>query len=366
MKGTKKYKNSTVVFLSLVVMLLHFTQLNAQTTPCPAKILVTAPVVTPATCNNLNGSVLADITTMGGTPPYQLSLNGQGNTSGNFIGLGAGQYMLRVTDGQGCTDSLFVTIASTGGITSPSISTFEPSSCNGIDGIVKVLNIQGPSPYSYTLNGITNTTGTFPGLGIGTYSMTITDANGCKFTANDLTVKNKIVSGGSCNAGDDATIFEGESAFINGTADGTVLWEPSNFLTDTNKATTTAIPPPGIHTYTMHSINVANCTECTDEVTITVIPELFIPNTFTPNGDGDNDVWAIRGLSTFDDCELWIYTRWGERVLHQTGYEDGEEWNGTNHGLQLPAATYYYVIDIKKKDSAGKPKKYAGSITIVK
>ncbi len=327
------------------------------------------PVITKtnATCNNNDGSLLVDITTLGGTGPYQLSLNGQTNTSGNFQFLGAGKYLLRVTDAANCSDSLFVTIASIGHITSPSINTFSPSTCNGIDGKIIVANTTGTGPFTYALsNGTTNSTGNFTSVAIGTYSMTITDGAGCTFKADGLTVKNQVFSGGSCNAGDDATIFEGESAYINGVGDGVVSWDPPKYLSDTSVPNPTATPPAGIHKYTIRVFNASTCTECTDEVIITVIPEISIPNTFTPNGDGDNDLWEINGLSTFDECELWIYTRWGQRIFHQNGYEEGTEWNGTYNGLSLPAATYYYVIDIKKNDAEGKPKKYAGSITIIK
>jgi gliding motility-associated-like protein len=367
-----------LLFLPILTLLtcsnLLLSSVAFSQTPCPQIFTNnTITTVNIASCLGSNGIVNLSPSNMGGTGPYTFNFNGIINSDTVITGLSAGSYVLTVVDAAGCTDEAVVVVKNTAGISAVGVSPTTPITCNSSTGLINIGSISSVNPGPFTVElvqtgAIINWPAStqFTGLPIGTYSLIATDGTGCKFTVNGITIIHRIDPGGNCNAGDDATIFEGESAFINGTADGVVSWDPPKFLSDPNSANPTATPPAGIHVYTLISTNAATCTECRDEVVITVVPELGIPNTFTPNGDGDNDVWVINGLNRFDDCEIWIYTRWGQRVFKQTGYETGQEWNGTNNGLSLPPATYYYVIDIKKKDAEGKPKKYAGSITIVK
>jgi gliding motility-associated-like protein len=266
-----------------------------------------------------------------------------------------------------------------GGLQLPSMPTPEvASSCNGL-GKITVTNLIGAGPFDIYLNStgdsaVNKVSGfTFQNVPIGSHNILVKDNNGCEFKFDGIYVRNKapeIVFAEGCSAGYDAIIFVGESAYINGVSPGILKWEPRSFLkylSDTTIENPTASPPAGIYNYILHSTDYSNCKECIDTVQIIVLPELSIPNTFTPNGDSYNDVWEIGDITRFqDNCEVWIYNRWGERVFHQTGYRNGEEWDGTNNGMALPPATYYYVIDVKAKDSAGKVKKYAGSITIIK
>jgi gliding motility-associated-like protein len=73
--------------------------------------------------------------------------------------------------------------------------------------------------------------------------------------------------------------------------------------------------------------------------------EWFIPNTFTPNADGDNDVWNIVGIENYPNAEVEVFDRWGRRVFHsRRGYST--PWDGRHYqtGRELPTETYYYII----------------------
>jgi gliding motility-associated-like protein len=78
-----------------------------------------------------------------------------------------------------------------------------------------------------------------------------------------------------------------------------------------------------------------------------------VPNTFTPNGDGINDLWDITALRAYPGCTVAIYTRSGAVVYNSINYP--QPWDGTYNGKQLPVGTYYYIIDLKngKKPLAG-------------
>lgn len=95
---------------------------------------------------------------------------------------------------------------------------------------------------------------------------------------------------------------------------------------------------------------------------LTVTPALatiVIPNTFTPNGDGINDIWNIKSLTDYPDCMVSVYTRYGSLIYQSKGY--ASPWDGTTNGKQLPAGTYYYIINPKTGVH-----QLAGSVTIIR
>jgi gliding motility-associated-like protein len=85
-------------------------------------------------------------------------------------------------------------------------------------------------------------------------------------------------------------------------------------------------------------------------VVIELLPPLVltIPNTFTPNGDGINDLWEIPGLAFYPNCEVTVYNRYGSLVYKSKGYS--KSWDGNYNGAPLPSSTYYYIIDPGNKN----------------
>ncbi|QQL50660.1 gliding motility-associated C-terminal domain-containing protein [Mucilaginibacter ginkgonis] len=93
--------------------------------------------------------------------------------------------------------------------------------------------------------------------------------------------------------------------------------------------------------------------------TINVISTVTAPNTFTPNGDGINDLWQIPHLSDYTNSSLKIYNRLGIIIYESKGYT--VPWNGTANGSNVPAGAYYYIIDLK---DGSKP--VTGEVTIIR
>ncbi len=89
---------------------------------------------------------------------------------------------------------------------------------------------------------------------------------------------------------------------------------------------------------------------CTDTAHYNTIPplEIYIPNSFTPNGDGINDLFGVVAVDVYE-FEMWIMDRWGKQVFHST--DIGDKWNGSNAGNEYFSGTavYHYLIKYKGK-----------------
>ncbi len=93
-------------------------------------------------------------------------------------------------------------------------------------------------------------------------------------------------------------------------------------------------------------------------------PELFIPNSFSPNGDGVNDYFEVKGLDCYDKATLEVFNQWGKLVYKQDNYGVSGWWNGSvNQGgnTDLTATTYYFLLNLEKN---GKTKVHKGYVYI--
>lgn len=96
-------------------------------------------------------------------------------------------------------------------------------------------------------------------------------------------------------------------------------------------------------TTTTYRLDVRNAQGCLSTATVTVIvlPDLDIPNAFTPNDDGFNDQWQIPGLDLYTGVNVQVFNRWGNVVFTSDG---STPWDGRHKNTELPAGTYYYII----------------------
>jgi len=78
---------------------------------------------------------------------------------------------------------------------------------------------------------------------------------------------------------------------------------------------------------------------------VKVFNDLYIPNAFTPNGDGKNDQWVITALAAYPLAKIIIFNRYGEVVFE--AQSASQYWNGTYKGKPIPMGGYTYVIDLK-------------------
>jgi gliding motility-associated-like protein len=93
----------------------------------------------------------------------------------------------------------------------------------------------------------------------------------------------------------------------------------------------------------------------------TLSDEIFIPNTFTPNGDGLNDVLRVYALS-IRDYHFMVFNQWGEKVFESKNQNTG--WNGSHKGKVQPSGVYMYVCRFVMNDGSVVNKK--GSVNLIR
>lgn len=94
-------------------------------------------------------------------------------------------------------------------------------------------------------------------------------------------------------------------------------------------------------------VQINSCIPDTSEsVTVTVLPKALddIPGLITPNADGFNDTWRIKGIRNFPNNTITIFNSDGSIVFSQNNYQN--DWGGTFNGQSIPDGTYYYIIEI--------------------
>ncbi len=165
------------------------------------------------------------------------------------------------------------------------------------------------------------------------------------------------VSAPTADAGPDVTFIKGRNATLKASGGTSYSWSPAAGLNDPTVAAPIA-SPEATTTYTVTVTTREGCIS-TDQVTVTVLPAVDVPNTFTPNSDGINDTWEIPHLTQYANCQVQVFNQWGTLVFTSQGYKAA--WDGRFNGQELPMATYYYII---KLDTTEKP--LAGSVSIVK
>jgi gliding motility-associated-like protein len=95
-------------------------------------------------------------------------------------------------------------------------------------------------------------------------------------------------------------------------------------------------------------------------VTVTVADDITLPNTFTPNSDGINDKWIIGGIDSYPNPAVRVFNRNGQLIFRSVGIGTSA-WDGTYNGKNVPAGTYYYIVDLNINGL-----KLSGSVTVLR
>jgi len=315
-----------------------------------------------------DGSATAAVS--GGLPPYTYSWS-SGGTSAQATGLTEGTYTLTVTDANACTATATVSLTEPEAVSIAFVVT--DITCFGRrDGTITVQATGGIPPYRYSLNnGGLQASNVFSGLSSGVFAIRVEDASGCE--SSETIVVNapppfEVELGGpaSIAIGDSATL----EVLANVPADSiqSIIWGPPLDTTDCTVCFTQGIAPFVTTTY---SVTVVTTGGCSDDDKITVFVDrrryLYVPNVFSPNGDGQNDIFTVYAKpNTVKNIRtMQLYNRWGEAVYQLNDFQpnsDNTGWDGTFRGQPMNPAVFAWMIEVEFID--GVVEVYSGDVTI--
>ena len=327
----------------------------------PTNVTLSTSSVPQACVNQVDGS--ATVTTTGGTPPYTYLWSNQG-TAATISNIAAGSYSVTVNDAHQCpyTDTVTVSILSPITYTPSDVQPF----CAPLaDGSIAITGTAGGTPpYTYSWNNQQGGS-SLTNLVAGIYNLVITDSRGCSVQDSfNLQYQYAItVSTGpavTINLGD-STELTATSNILTGVA---YTWTPLEGLGCATCESTSAQPVRN----TLYFINVTDSNGCyaNDSVMVTVIPNynLFIPNCFTPNGDGNNDYFEMFGnKKAIIYWEIKVFNRWGEKVFQSN--DINFRWDGTYKGIMQDPAVFVYEAKVVFLDDYTRTG-IKGSITLLR
>ena len=329
-------------------------------------VTITQPTVivvnTSSTQTNCTGSIgTATANSSGGNPGYTYLWN-NGQTTSVATGLATGTYTVTVTDANGCTQTQTISVTSNNPVTLTTSST--QSSCTANDGTATANPANGTSPYVYSWsNGQTTSVAT--GLAAGSYTVTVTDANGCSQT--QTVVVSQQAGPTATASATNSSISPGGNSQLNSTGGGTYSWAPASGLSCTTCSNPVATPAQT----TTYCVYVTDVNGCTDVACVTIIVDIpcvistlekLLPNAFSPNSDLNNDAYCVPANACIESFIIKIYDRWGEKVFESDDLS--KCWNGIYRGRILNTDVFAYYFDAKL--STGENFSQKGNISLVR
>ncbi len=309
----------------------------------PASVMVTG-TTTPSNClMNTGGSATANPS--GGTAPYQYQWS-QGGTIQQITNLPQGTYTVTVTDDNGCTSEYQVTVgdisefhAKADGPTTVCVGDLVTLLADSIDG----------ATYQWYLNGQILGGATYPVFvtpAAGFYSVSISHPCG-EFHSDTIEVNVQSMTNVSLSP--NVIICPGESTQLSASGGASYLWSPATGLDFTTVSNPIASPT----LTTSYNVEITSEHGCktNGQVIVTVMCDtLIIPSGYSPNDDGINDAFVIKGIEHYPGNMIWIYNRWGNLVYKARSYKNN--WDGLSNvtgiyiGKRVPAGTYFYVLNL--------------------
>lgn len=188
--------------------------------------------------------------------------------------------------------------------------------------------------------------------GVFNVTLTVTNEFG---SSTSITQQVSVVPPTSIDAGPDQTITQGMTAFLSatgGNGTGDFIWQPFEMVNCFSCAGTYTVPLQETTTFVVTYEQSSGCV-VSDDLTI-FVEESYnfgVPNSFSPNGDGVNDLLYVRG-SNITQINFMVYNRYGQEVFATTNQKEG--WDGTHNGRDLNAGVFGYVLEVEQIDGSRK------------
>ena len=329
------------------------------------EIDITVDLISNASCVSSNDGAI-EVSVEGGQEDYSFSWagpDGYNSINEDITDLFAGEYDLNVTDSNGCTEQVQdLPIIGLGDVTA--VAPVDSSWCFG-SSVLLLGNNTGADAEGWRLEDgtqVSDSASFLVDFEPGEYVLTYFAVDGPCEDMDQISIQ--IFDAGFADAGEDQFIYADEQAFIGADEvapeSANITWSPGSFLLDSTEFNPLTIPLLTEQEFVLTTITENGCRN-TDSITVFIIPEIEIPDGFTPNNDGMNDNWVLGNISFYPSTTVSVYNRWGEQLYYSKG--DAEPWDGLVDGNPLPIGTYYYVIDVNEPDFT---KEITGPITIMR
>ncbi|MBI5914412.1 MAG: gliding motility-associated C-terminal domain-containing protein [Bacteroidetes bacterium] len=304
--------------------------------------------------------------------------NGVAPTNANTAsGLAPGTYSVTVVDPKGCEDSLTHSISEPPPIQFI-LGEIMPIQCFGQNTFITVDSVWGGNPtanYAFSVNSGTNLQpGQQTAVVAGNQLIEIVDLfNGCTADTS-ITIDQPQEIGVELPAvvvielGDSLTMFD--PVIISTLPIDTFIWEPADHLScaDCKNPRVTTVINDQLYTLTIIDIN-----GCTASAQVLVEVDrnrnVYIPNVFSPNGDGINDKFQVfTGIGVTRINFIRLYDRWGERVYEDSDVPPSSDgtpgWDGVFRGQKMNPAVFLYLTEVEFLD--GQVLLYRGDVTLLR
>lgn len=349
--------------------------MNVESSAVPMAFISTPQTVF---CAGQSITITSATTNGGATPGYNWYLNGvsTGVTTANYTSttfMNGDVISLLFTSSSNCASpnqvvsNSITMIESSSSIASVSISSLNGTLCENqsVTFIATPTNATSNLVYQWMVNGanVGSNSAAFATSNLNAgdqVSLVLTYDNACGVTQTTTSNTLSITAVPIVNAGLDLEILSGETVQLNGQSSvaGAYTWSPNQFLDDANILNPTSNSPNTIE-YTLTVTSVDGCTGM-DAIVISVnSQDVNLPNSFTPNEDGTNDVWNIANIELYPTMSLQIFNRWGNLIYDQSNTY--VPWDGKFKGNPLPSETYFYILQLDANSEILK-----GSVTIVR
>ncbi len=286
-----------------------------------------------------------------------------------------GDYTLLVTDlGNGCTDMDVASVDKITEIETKVLVSAKDVGCSGEqNGYILLSPENAEAALTYSINnGSFSTNGNFSNLEEGDYFLLVEDVNGCQWDTTLTLLAGRDLS---VRFDKDLHIRYGDSAqlltILSVPYDTTmaVTWTNDGLLACKDCLQPWSIP---LFETTDFYVTVTDENGCSDTEKITVFvdvtKQVFVPNAFSPNGDGINDVLFIQsGSDVVNVPSFQIFNRWGESVFEAYNIltnDPDSGWDGKYRGHKANAAVYVYSIEVEFID--GEKKLFSGEFVLIK
>jgi gliding motility-associated-like protein len=243
------------------------------------------------------------------------------------------QYVVKVNNGT-CADSAFIQV-----IIDRIPVIFIVGKTSICQGQSTTLTASGGSSYLWNTKDTTATINVTPS-NTKYYSVKVSNSCSFKKDSSQVIVNPKPV----VNLGKDTLIYQGQTIqLITKGGEGVYQWTPATDLSCTDCNAPLANPSEN----TAYALTVTSAKGCVTTAGIKVNIDksnvVYVPNIFSPNGDGENDQLFVRGKG-IRSIQLFVYDRWGVKVFETSDQNKG--WDGTMNGALLNTAVYVYYLDV--------------------